>query len=145
MARNLAAASLEHFLPVQKRKQPWAKGGREYVLPLFPGYVFAKCHAGLTDRELGIDRVVQIIRVEDQHRLDHELKQIRAVMDAGGLLVPAQYLERGTAVVVTHGPMKDVEGVVEGLAGPERLYLQIHTLGRAVTVEISPTLIAPLR
>lgn len=139
------AASIEHFLPVQRRKQPWAKGGREYVLPLFPGYVFAKAHAGLTDRELGIDRVVQIIRVEDQVRLDHELAQIRAAMEAGASLVPAQYLEQGTAVVVTSGPMKDVEGVVEGLANPDRLYLLVQTLGRAVTVEISPTLIAPRR
>lgn len=141
VARNLEAAGLDFFLPVQVRKQPWGKGGREFALPLFPGYVFTRAQAGLTDRELGIDRVVQIIRVDDQARLHHELSQIRIAMNAGALLVPARYLERGTPVVVTAGPMKDVEGVVEGLAGVDRLYLQVHTLGRAVTVEISPTLI----
>jgi hypothetical protein len=35
--------------------------------------------------------------------------------------------------------------VVERLEGSDRLYLQVQTLGRALTIEISPMLIGPRR
>ncbi len=145
VAGHLVASKVEHFLPLQTRKQPWARGGRVFSVPLFPGYVFVRSATTLTDRELGVGRVVQIVRVEDQARIEHELAQIKAAIAAGAVLVPAQYLERGTEVVVTSGPLKDVEGVVERLEGADRLYLQVQTLGRALTIEISPMLIGPRR
>ncbi|MDX2132474.1 MAG: transcription termination/antitermination NusG family protein [Planctomycetota bacterium] len=141
VARTLDAAGVEFLLPVQRRRQAWARG-RVYEIPLFPGYVFARSAGRLSDRELGVGRVVQVIRVEDQARLDHELRQIRLAMEAGVVLAPAKYLERGTRVVVTGGALRGVEGVVEGLDAPDRVYLQVHTLGRALTVEVSPTLVA---
>jgi len=143
VARNLEAAGVDHFLPLQHRKQPWARGGRVFAVPLFPGYVFARSIGTLTDRELGIGRVVQVLRVDQQEKLEHELAHIRAAIEAGAVLVPAKYLEKGAAVVVTSGPLKGVEGLVDGLARPDMLYLQVDTLGRSVTVEISPLLIAP--
>ncbi len=142
VAKYLDAAGVEHFLPTQVRKQPWLKGGRSFAHPLFPGYVFAKAAGVLTEREMGVGRVVQLVRVTDQARLEHELAQIRAAMLAGAVLLPAKFLERGTPVVVTHGPLKGVEGVVERLENPESMWLQVQTLGRALTVEISPTIIA---
>jgi transcription antitermination factor NusG len=47
-------------------------------------------------------------------------------------------------VRVTAGPFKGIEGLVEERRSPDRLILQIHTLGRATALEIDPSILEPL-
>jgi transcription antitermination factor NusG len=53
-------------------------------------------------------------------------------------------LKKGVRVEVRSGPFRGLQGVIEGRASANRLILQVDLLGRAVSLEIDPTLLDPI-
>ena len=45
---------------------------------------------------------------------------------------------------MTAGPFRDIEGMIENRAKPDRLVLQIAALGRATSLEIDAGLLEPV-
>jgi len=142
--RALLGKSVEVFLPTINRTMFYGHRKRVVRAPLFSGYVFMKGNADATFAAIDTRRVARIVPVNDQARLEHELAQIRMTLGATDEFMPAPYLEIGTPVRVTRGPLKDVEGVVELRRFPNRLVLQIQTLGRATSLEIDTDLLEPI-
>jgi transcription antitermination factor NusG len=113
-------------------------------LPLFPGYLFLRGtieQAYIADRT---QRVVRLIRVNDQRQLRAELDNIRLALGGGRSLDPYPYLRAGIRVQVIGGPLKGLEGLIEDKPRPDRLILQIDLLGRAVSMEIDAALLEPI-
>ena len=54
------------------------------------------------------------------------------------------YLKVGRRARVTAGPFRGIEGLIEGVARPDRLVLQIEALGRATGLEIDAGLLEPV-
>ena len=144
LVRDLGAQRIEHYLPLRKSLRKYGRRKLTSELPLFPGYVFLR---GSLDDAYTADRtgrVARIIRVPDQRQLQWELDNLRRALDGGVSLDPYPWLKRGIRVVVTRGPMKGLEGLIEDKPRPDRLILQVDILGRAVSMEISPELLEPL-
>lgn len=112
---------------------------------MFPGYLFVRANPEHIYPLITLRRVVQMIQVPDQARLSWEITQVCRAIDAGALLDPVPYVARGWQVRVRTGPLKGVEGIVERRTGPQRLLLQITTLGQAVGVDISAFDVDPLQ
>ena len=134
------------FLPLvdHLRKHGQRQRKAHVSLPLFPGYVFL---CGSAEQAYAVDRskrLVSLITVHDQPRLDWELKNLYLALAHHTPLDPYPYLRQGIRAVVKSGPMRGLEGVIDGRIRVDRLILQVDLLGRAVCMEIDGNLLEPL-
>ena len=149
LARDLGAMKVEHYLPVRRQVRTYGRRKVASELPLFPGYLFLR---GDLDDAYNADRtgrVARILPVVNQRQLQWELDNLRRLLAGTGegeqtLLDPYPFLVRGIRVVVARGPLKGTQGLVEAKPRPDRLILQIETLGQAVSLSIDAALLEPL-
>ena len=110
------------------------------VLPLFPGYVFARLDSWQRLAMLETNKIIRTIEVSRPRPMIHQLRQIahaarRAPMPDS--LVPrADTFHAGDYVRVTAGPFYGLKGYIERTTS--RLHLNIDILGRSVEIAISP-------
>ena len=141
LASHLVASGIEYFLPLLSVSKYY--GGRKAIVeqPLFPGYLFLR---GSLDDAYVADRtrrVAQIIPVRQQESLARELWNIHVALSGQAPLDPFPYLEAGVRVEVREGPFRGLQGLIESRARRDRLILQVDMLGRAVSLEIEPSLL----
>jgi transcription antitermination factor NusG len=113
-------------------------------MPLFPSYVFMHGDVEATYLALGTKRVARVVNVADQARLEFEMEQIRRAITSNEDFLPVDALVEGVRARVARGPLKDVEGIVEQRRFPNRLVLQIQTLGQATSLEVDADLLEPV-
>ena len=144
VARSLEQAGHECFLPLVKRAKYYGHRKRVTEQPLFACYVFlfAPLEASWPVESLG--RVVNVIAVRNQGKLEREIGHIRRVLQEGGALDRAERMPVGSRVRVTSGPFKDIEGILERWGGKHRLVLQVEALGQAAGLEIEASLVEPV-
>jgi len=141
VAAVLAEVEIPFFLPLVTRVRFYGHRRRVVESPLFPSYVFVRGTPEEAFFAVATRRVARVIPVGDQERMDSEVRHIREVLMGGGALELSPFLNRGTPVRVTAGPFKGVEGLVEERRPWDRLILQVHTLGRAASLEIDASLL----
>jgi transcriptional antiterminator RfaH len=144
LARDLAAMSVGHYLPLRIQVRSYGRRKVTTKLPLFPGYLFLR---GSLDDAYSADRtgrVARIIRVNDQRQLQWELANLRRVQEVQLPLDPYPYLRKGIRVQVTSGYLKGLQGMIEDKPRPDRLILQVDMLGQAVSLEIDGALLEPI-
>jgi transcriptional antiterminator NusG len=142
---ELATRSIEHFLPTVKRVSQWRDRRKEIEFPLFPGYCFARfsLHNRLSVLQSpGVVNIVGAVRPEPIP--DSEIDSLRIVMSNRIQYQLYPYLQEGSLVEVTDGPMQGVRGVLLRHARPYRLVLSINLIQRAVTVEVDASSVAPV-
>jgi transcription antitermination factor NusG len=144
LAEVLAASGVECFLPLVRKVRYYGHRKRVVELPIFPSYLFLWGPVEAAYPAIASGRAVGMVRANDQARLDRELLHLRMALDGGAPLDPYPFLEQGRAVRVTAGPFRGIEGVVEDRRAPDRLILQIQTLGRATALEIDPSILEPI-
>lgn len=143
LAAELDQRKVECFLPLARHVRFHGKESvRRAVIqePLIPGYLFVRAtmdEAYLADRSR---RTAQLIRVADQDRLAWEIENLREAVDRGILLEPHSLLQIGTKVEIRSGPLRGIQGIVDGKKG-NRLVLQISALGQALSLEIDGALL----
>jgi transcription termination/antitermination protein NusG len=141
LAGELSARGIRSFLPLMNCTRYYGGRKMQVELPVFPGYLFLR---GEVDDAYEADRtrrVAQIIKVVDQTRLDQELCNLRLALQGSAPLDPYPYLRAGVRVEVRAGPFRGLQGVVEPGGRRNRLVLQVEILGRAVSLEIDPSLL----
>jgi transcriptional antiterminator RfaH len=144
LARLLDGRDIETFLPLTRIVRFYGHRKRVVEQPLFPSYLFLCGSRDASYDALATGRVVQLIHCIDQQALGHEIQHIRAALECGAMLAPHAQLRRGCRVRVTAGPFAGLEGLVEQRVRPERLILQVQTLGRAASLEIDADLLEPV-
>jgi transcription antitermination factor NusG len=144
VARALTAAAIEHYLPLVKHIRYRGRRKRLVQEPLFASYLFLRGPNEAAYFAVSTKRIANVIKVADQQRFVGELEQIRRALHNGADLGPSRYLEVGRRVRVTAGPFRDIEGMIEDRARPDRLVLQIAALGRATSLEIDAGLLEPV-
>lgn len=141
---DLQAMNVGVYLPLQARVTFQGRRKVRTRVPLFPGYVFLRGtreQAYLADRT---KRVANIITVNDQQMIDCQLRNLHMALSQETPLEPYPYLQKGTWVEVTAGPFRGLQGVIEDRLRADRLLLQVDMLGRAMSLEIDPSLLQPL-
>lgn len=132
---------ITNYVPLTQRVT--YHGGRKSTstIPLLPGYVFL---FGTREQAFQIDRlgrVVKVIPVIDQTKLERELDSIRLALSNGAELLPHPMIRAGLHVAVRSGPFEGVEGVCESNRQHNRLILKVGILGQAVSMEIDGDLL----
>lgn len=143
LARHLGTLRIPFYLPLGERRR--RRGGRSFVsyIPFFPGYVFLRGGAASRIQALRTNLVVRLLDVPDQALLDRELRQLRALQEAGASLTPFPWLGPGDAVRVQEGPFRGYLGVIVREKGGRRLVVSVSMLQRSVAVELEREALAP--
>ena len=140
----LDAAGHTHYLPLVRRVRHYGHRRRETRTPLFPSYVFVRSGLEAAYFAVSSRRVIQIVEVPDQARLDQELAQIRRALEIGAGLDPYPYLKEGRRARVRSGPFAGIEGVIESKGRDDRLILCVEALAQAVSLEIDAGVVDPI-
>lgn len=136
----------EEYAPTYRTRRFWSDRVKELDLPLFPGYVF--CRFDENNRlpiltTPGILSVVGIgkvpVAVDEQ-----EIARIQAIVRSGVLAYPWPFLRTGQKVIIAHGPLTGVEGLLLSIKNQYRLVVSITLLQRSVAAEIDRDCVEPL-
>jgi transcription antitermination factor NusG len=138
VASLLQTKGFETFLPLYKVNRIWQTSRRSVELPLFSSYVFCNFDVTLRSAVLDTPGVVSIVgagRVPipvDAAELD----SVRTVVASGHPISPCDYVQSGDAVVIEHGPLAGIQGIVASVKSRQRLVVSLSLLQRSVAVEM---------
>lgn len=144
LAADLEARGIAHYLPLVRSVRYYGRRKATVSVPLFPSYLFLR---GEVEEAYAADRtrrLARVIPVNDQGRMEEELRNIHAVLNQGAALAPYPYLQKGVWVEVRSGPFRGVRGVIEDRTRADRLVLQVAVLGQATSLEIDGALLEPI-
>jgi transcription antitermination factor NusG len=146
VATQLRGQGYECFLPLSKSVRRWSDRMKEVELPLFPGYLF--CRFDLHNRgpllmTPGIRQIVGVGRTPMSVE-ESEVEAIRQALASGLSSQPWPYLQIGERVRVSHGSLKDLEGILVNFKGSNRVVLSVTLLQRSVAMEVDLSWVTPL-
>jgi transcriptional antiterminator RfaH len=136
--QGLSNQGLEAYLPVYRSRKHWSDRVRESDAVLFPGYVF--CRFGLREKlrvlqAPGVRSIVgsgkQPVAVEDD-----EISAVRAVLSLGRTIAPWPFLRIGQSVIIEHGPLAPLRGIILRTKGAWRVVVSVEALGSSISVEV---------
>ena len=133
------------FLPTVTRWSRWKDRRKQVVVPLFPGYVFARFEAAQRLAVLKCPGVVSIVSFDGEPAPvpDHEIDAIRRLVASTLPYDPCPMIKTGALVEVVHGPLKGVVGRLTRKGSQARLVLSVDLIGRAVSVQVDAADVQP--
>jgi transcription antitermination factor NusG len=141
LATTLASMGITHYLPLMRLARYYGQRKVYVEAPVFPSYLFLWStpeQAYLADQT---KRVVKILRVENQRKLEWEIANLRMALSHDTCLLPHPFIERGARVEVRSGPFRGLQGVVDRHKSNDLLILQVESFWRAVSLEIDASLL----
>jgi transcription antitermination factor NusG len=136
-ARFLRDRRLTHYLP-QVVKESRTPGGRKIrsVIPLFPSYLFFR--GNRRDRLVAFvgGKLVSILEVDDQERLQHDLEQIHRMLSSGLPVVPEPEFPIGSRVRIVDGPLRGLTGTIAKRGNRDLFVVVVHMLGQGASVDL---------
>lgn len=133
------------FLPLYTEARRWSDRVKELHVPLFPGYVFCRFNAERRMPILTTPGVIDVLGIAGVPEPvdESEINALQMVVDSGLLLKPWPFLRAGQRVVIQHGPLRNVEGILTEIKGDRNLVISVSLLQRSVAVQISRYEIRP--
>ena len=143
---GLRRRGFEEFLPVYRARVRWSDRIKVTQRPLFPGYVFARFDPSNRLPILMLPGFVHIVgfRNGPEPVDEAELHAIRRFVDSGLPIAPWPYLREGEMVMVQHGALAGLEGIVLRAENSLRLVVSLNLLQRSVAVELEREFVKPL-
>jgi transcriptional antiterminator NusG len=142
----LREKGFEVFLPVYRSNRQWSDRIKKLERPLFPGYLFCRFNAAELLPIVTTPGVLRIVSIGKKPIAvsDHEIEAVQTVIDSGLAAIPWPDLSTGSPVLIEHGPLAGVEGVVLEVSKRYKLIVSVSLLQRAVAVEMEREWIRPL-
>ena len=144
LAWQLLKMEIAYFLPLVEKTS--IKGKRKFksLLPLFGGYLFFCGDEEDRYKALTTNRIANIIPVADQESFTSQLRDVHAALTCGAEVDPFPSVVEGKRCVVTSGPLRGVEGIVEKKESVTRIMLKVDILGQSAAVTIDPSFLEPI-
>lgn len=149
VASRLAAQGFEQWLPTVTERRKWSDRWRDVVIPLFPGYLFARGDLSQVYKVLRTPGVMTIVKNGGRAATlsDSFIASLRSVLDSGGfeaepVTAPVDYLP-GDEVVVREGPLAGLRGVIQEVRNGRRFVVWIQEIGRGVAFTLGAGALAP--
>ncbi len=144
LARQLVGYDIPFYLPLVP-KENYIRGKRvESHLPIFGGYIFLFSSEDERVQALTTNRISQVLPVNDQQQIRHDLLQLREVIEAGVPVTLEKQLQSGDRVRVEKGPLRGVEGTVVARRGERRLIVAVNYLQQGVSVQIDDFMVTKI-
>ena len=137
VVQQLAARSVDHYLPLYTELVRWTDRTVTAERPLFTGYVFV--HLVPENRRVvtSIRRILRILGDEERDLVSYEqLEQIREGLASGLLLRPHSCVPVGTRVRVRDGVFGGVEGLVAELRRQCKVIISLSGVRQSFSLEL---------
>jgi transcription antitermination factor NusG len=143
----LREKGFEEFLPLYRASHRWSDRVKQLDLPLFPGYLF--CRLDIAERLLPVMTTPGVLRIVSAGKIpiavsDQEIQAVQVVVRSGLPAMPWPALCAGSPVLIEHGPLAGVEGLVLDVQKKCRLIVSVPLLQRSVAVEVQREWVRPL-
>ncbi len=134
-----ALYNIPFYLPLRAKIRVVQRRKVTFMVPVFPGYVFAKFPIEQRLLLLQTNLLVRVLEPINPRRMLRDLIMVRRALKTDPELQPSKPLTQGRMVRILGGPFMGVEGRVARLAGKLKVILNVDMIGRAisVTAEIS--------
>lgn len=144
LARRLLARDIAFFLPLYHRE--WRSGGRlrSSFLPLFPSYLFLRGDGQAKLRAMETNLVVRALEVNDQSRLDRDLRRVYQLVLSGAPMSPEDRLRPGARVEIISGPLAGMEGTILRRGKQTKFFIEVEFLQRGVSISLETWMFRPL-
>jgi transcription antitermination factor NusG len=145
---RIAAQGLEPWLPKVTERRKWSDRWRDVVLPLFPGYLFARGAIGQLHAILRTPGVVTVVKSAGRPALlsDGFVSSLRRAIETSGVTASPVAENVSYAVddevIVRDGPLAGLRGVVRDVRSSRRLVVWIEQIGRGVAFTIGSALVS---
>jgi transcription antitermination factor NusG len=146
-ATFLTSIGYQAFLPTYRERRRWSDRSKEVDTPLFPGYVF--CHMDVDKRQVVV-RAPGFLKIVSAGSTflavaDAEIAAVRMIVNSPVLRTPWPYVCVGDMVVIDHGPLAGLEGILLEERNEHRLIVSVHLLQRSVAAEVSREWVRPVK
>lgn len=133
------------FLPLYTESRRWSDRLKEVQLPLFPGYVFCRFDPQYRLAILITPGVLHAVGAGGMPEpvSESEMAALQSAVASGRLLQPWPFLKVGQRVMIQHGPLRGVEGILSEIKGDRKLIISISLLQRSVAVPIERADVRP--
>jgi transcription termination/antitermination protein NusG len=148
VASRINAQGIESWMPTFTERHRWSDRWKHVVLPLFPGYLFARAESTHLPRLLRTPGVLTVVKSGDKPALlsDTFVAGLRNVLDSAAVAVQpvkdAHDFALDQEVVVQDGPLAGLRGVVQQLRGARHLVIWVREIGRGVAFTIGAALVS---
>lgn len=139
---RIAAKGMDAWLPTIRERRRWSDRWREVVLPLFPGYLFARCDPSDVGSLLQTPGVLTVVKTGTRpaQLSDGFVRRLRDAVESSATPpepVPAVFEYQVQQEVIIHeGPLAGLRGVVRQVRGGRQLVIWIAEIGRGVALTI---------
>jgi transcription antitermination factor NusG len=140
VAGELAQKGMETFLPLNSTMRQWSDRRSLVRLPIFPGYVFVRIAASVTNR-VSVLRTNGVLNFVGPRNVgisiaDEEIDSVRAVVEQQVTFEPYSYLRAGEKVCIRGGPLDGVSGVLEAINGDKSLVISVNLIQRSIAMRV---------
>jgi len=135
-AALLSAERMAHYLPTVINVRTYGNRTRTSELPLFPSYVFARVPSERKARIYQQDLLVRAIEPPDEPTLLRQLTDVQRVVSSGLETVLKPLYRRGAIVLVTGGPLKGLEGIIDDPDNPSGIIVEVDVLRQGLHVAL---------
>ncbi len=145
-ATAVSAKGYESFLPLYLSRRKYGDRFKNFHLPLFGGYFFARFDPQERLPILTIDSILNILG-NGRELVSVPDKEITALQDAveSKLAVqPHPFLNIGDRVRLEEGPLRGAEGILVKLKGEDHLVVSVTLLQRSMSVQIDRNWVRPI-
>lgn len=135
---SLLKINIPTFLPIQKVQRQWSDRKKTIEVPLFPSYLFVKIPRKERFKVLEIYGIKKYITSLGNPVIipESQIAYIKKMLECKSLNTE-HTLRNGDRVVITDGPFKEMQGVLFGAKGKERLGVKIESLNQTISIDIS--------
>jgi transcription antitermination factor NusG len=127
----------EQYLPLYRVNRRWSDRHKEFMTPLFSGYVFCRLNSEIRGAIVTTPGVIRIVGTRKEIAMidDHEIEAIQRIVNSGFRVEPCPYTI-GDRVRFTSGPFEGVEGIVTHYKGRRHLVLSVTLIQSSISVEV---------
>lgn len=141
--RMLEQSGVTSFLPLQKVVRKWSDRTKKLELPFFPNYIFIYTSFKEMHIPLKIKGILRYVTFEGNAATisDGVIESLKKILIGEAVVSNKAFHQVGTPVKITRGPFVGIEGKIARQNGKTRLLVQIKSLNRVVSVDISSDMV----
>jgi len=138
VAEHLRQRDVECFLPLYESVRRWNNGRHLVQLPLFPGYVFVRMAMRDKLRVLQVPGLAQLVSFQGAPAAlpEAEIETLRTALQSGVTAQPYRYLNVGSKVEISRGPLQGMRGILLRHQGQFRVILSVEMIMRSMVIEV---------
>jgi transcription antitermination factor NusG len=136
---KLATLGIESYLPMYESLREWSDRKKKLIVPLFPNYLFIYISDKKRHETFAVREIVKYVSFEGKPATisNSIIESLQNVLNENTEVSVENYVKAGDPVIISQGPFTGTEGVVVNQNGKTRLIIQIASLQRSVSINIS--------